>query len=69
MRARAVGRSGTGRAGRGHGGLSERLAKKASDQLADVENLPASHELDRKEATVRAAIERARARRIMFGKQ
>ncbi|MEO8157649.1 MAG: electron transport complex subunit RsxB [Betaproteobacteria bacterium] len=48
---------------------SERLAKKARDQLADLEQLPASHDLDRKKATVRAAIERARARRIMFGKQ
>lgn len=42
---------------------NERLASKARDKLASLEQLPASHDLDRKKATIRAAIERARARR------
>jgi len=42
---------------------SERLAKKARDKLADLEQLPGSHDRSRKIAAVHAAIERARARR------
>lgn len=41
----------------------ERLARKADAKLAHLESLPGSHDLDRKKAAVRAAIERARARR------
>lgn len=48
---------------------SERLARKARDKLAALEHLPASHDLDRKKAAVRAAIERARARRAQYDKQ
>jgi Na+-translocating ferredoxin:NAD+ oxidoreductase subunit B len=42
---------------------SQRLAKKACDKLAHLEMQPGSHDIDRKKAAVRAAIERARARR------
>lgn len=42
---------------------SDRLAKKARDKLADLEQLPGSHDRDRKIAAVQAAIARARARR------
>jgi electron transport complex protein RnfB len=42
---------------------SQRLANKARDKLADLEQLPGSHDLDRKKAAVQAAIARARARR------
>ena len=42
---------------------SQRLAKKARDKLAHLEQLPGSHDPDRKKAAVQAAIERARARR------
>jgi len=41
----------------------ERLAKKARDKLANLEQLPGSHDRDRKIAAVQAAIGRARARR------
>ncbi len=41
----------------------ERLAKKARDKLAHLEQLPGSHDLERKKAVVQAAIERARGRR------
>jgi electron transport complex protein RnfB len=41
----------------------ERLAKKARDKLTELEQLPGSHDLDRKKAAVQAAIARARARR------
>jgi electron transport complex protein RnfB len=47
---------------------SERLAKKGRDKLADLENLPGNHDLDRKKAAVQAAIERARARRSALDK-
>ncbi len=40
----------------------DRLARKARDKLAKLERLPADHDLDRKKAAIRAAIERARAR-------
>jgi electron transport complex protein RnfB len=42
---------------------SDRLAKKARDKLADLGQLPGSHDLERKKAAVQAAIARARARR------
>jgi Na+-translocating ferredoxin:NAD+ oxidoreductase subunit B len=42
---------------------SDRLAKKARDKLAELEQLPGSHDLERKKAAVQAAIARARARR------
>ncbi len=42
---------------------SQRLAEKARDKLALLERVPGNHDLDRKKATVQAAIERARARR------
>jgi len=48
---------------------SERLAKKASDKLAELEHLPGSHDLERKKAAVQAAIARARARRTALDKQ
>ena len=48
---------------------SERLTKKARDKLTNLERLPGSHDLDRKKATVQAAIERARARRSVHDKQ
>ncbi len=48
---------------------SRRLAKKARDKLAHLEQLPGSHDLDRKKATVQAAIERARTRRTALDKQ
>lgn len=41
----------------------ERLGRKADAKLAELESLPHSADLDRKKAAVRAAIERARARR------
>ena len=41
----------------------DRLAIKADAKLAQLESLPDSHDLERKKAAVRAAIERARARR------
>ena len=41
---------------------SDRLAKKARDKLAELEQLPGSHDLERKKAAVQAAIARARAR-------
>ena len=40
-----------------------RLAKKAREKLAELQHLPASHDLERKKAAVQAAIARARARR------
>jgi electron transport complex protein RnfB len=40
-----------------------RLAKRARDKLADLEQLPGSHDLQRKKAAIQAAIARARARR------
>jgi electron transport complex protein RnfB len=46
---------------------SQRLAKKARDKLAHLEQLPGSHDIDRKKAAVQAAIERARARRSGSG--
>jgi Na+-translocating ferredoxin:NAD+ oxidoreductase subunit B len=48
---------------------SQRLARKARDKFAHLEKLPGSHDLDRKKATVQAAIERARARRTALDKQ
>ena len=42
---------------------SDRLAKKARDKLAELDQLPGGHDLERKKATVQAAIARARARR------
>jgi Na+-translocating ferredoxin:NAD+ oxidoreductase subunit B len=42
---------------------SQRLARKAREKLADLEQLPGSHDIDRKKAAVQAAIARARARR------
>jgi electron transport complex protein RnfB len=44
----------------------ERLARKADAKLAQLESLPGDHDVDRKKATVRAAIERARARRAAY---
>ena len=41
----------------------DRLAKKARDKLAELQQLPASHDLERKKTAVQAAIARARARR------
>ena len=41
----------------------QRLEKKARDKLAHLEQLPGSHDIDRKKAAVQAAIARARARR------
>jgi electron transport complex protein RnfB len=40
----------------------QRLARKAEAKLAHLESLTVGHDLDRKKAAVRAAIERARAR-------
>ncbi len=48
---------------------SQRLAKKAREKLADLEQLPGSHDIDRRKAAVQAAIERARARRTALDKQ
>ena len=42
---------------------SDRLAKKARDKLTELQQLPGSHDLERKKAAVQAAIARARARR------
>ena len=44
-----------------------RLEKKARDKLAHLEQLPGSHDLERKKAAVQAAIARARARRAGSG--
>ncbi|HEX9450828.1 MAG TPA: electron transport complex subunit RsxB [Burkholderiales bacterium] len=41
---------------------SDRLAKRARDKLAQLEQLPGSHDLERKKAAVQAAIARARVR-------
>ena len=41
---------------------SDRLAKKARDKLTELQQLPGSHDLERKKAAVQAAIARARAR-------
>ena len=41
----------------------DRLAKKARDKLAELEQLPGSHDIERKKAAVQAAIARARSRR------
>jgi Na+-translocating ferredoxin:NAD+ oxidoreductase subunit B len=41
---------------------SDRLAKRARDKLAQLEQLPGSHDLERKKAVVQAAIARARVR-------
>ncbi len=41
----------------------QRLARRAETKLARLESLTIGHDLDRKKAAVRAAIERARARR------
>jgi electron transport complex protein RnfB len=46
-----------------------RMAKKARNKLADLEQLPGSHGLERKKAAIQAAIERARARRSPLEKQ
>ena len=40
----------------------QRLPRKAEAKLANLESLTIGHDLDRKKAAVRAAIERARAR-------
>jgi electron transport complex protein RnfB len=50
------------RTAREHEERSRRLTRKARDKLAQLERLPAVHDLDRKKAAIRAAIERARAR-------
>ena len=42
---------------------NDRLTKKARDKLAEQQQLPGNHDLERKRAAVQAAIERARARR------
>ena len=42
---------------------SDRLTKKARDKLTELQQLPGSHDLERKKAAVQAAIARARARR------
>jgi H+/Na+-translocating ferredoxin:NAD+ oxidoreductase subunit B len=42
----------------------ERLALKAQDKLAGLEQQPRSQDFDRKKAAVQAALERARARRL-----
>jgi len=42
---------------------SQRLTRKAREQLAHLESQPGSHDIDRKKAAVQAAIKRARARR------
>jgi electron transport complex protein RnfB len=44
-----------------------RLERKARDKLAHLETQPGSHDIDRKKAAVRAAIDRARARRTGSG--
>jgi Na+-translocating ferredoxin:NAD+ oxidoreductase subunit B len=48
---------------REHNERSDRLAKKARDKLADLGQLPGSHDVERKKTAVQAAITRARARR------
>jgi len=55
------------RVARDHEERSQRLARKARAKVAHLEELPGSHETDRKKAAVRAAIERARARRAGSG--
>jgi electron transport complex protein RnfB len=55
------------RVAREHDERSQRLAKKAHDKLAELEQLPGSHDLDRKKAAIQAAIVRARARRAGSG--
>ena len=45
----------------------KRLSQKAETKLAHLESLTSGHNLDRKKAAVRAAIERARARRAGQG--
>ena len=52
------------RTAREHDGRAQRLARKASDKLAQPEGVPQDHDLLRKKATIRAAIERARARAL-----
>ncbi len=42
----------------------QRLARKAEVKLAHLESMTIGHDLDRKKAAVRAAIERARSRRL-----
>ncbi|HVY07953.1 MAG TPA: electron transport complex subunit RsxB [Burkholderiales bacterium] len=56
------------RLAREHVERGDRLASKASHTLAALERLPASADTDRKKAAVRAAIDRARARRNAGGK-
>ena len=43
---------------------AQRLSDKAREKLAELESLPGDPALDRKKAAVRAAIERARSRRL-----
>jgi hypothetical protein len=45
----------------------QRLARKTEAKLAHLESLTVGHDLDRKKAAVRAAIERARASRLGQG--
>ncbi len=52
------------RVAREHALRHERLALKAQDKLAGLDQQPRSPDLDRKKATVQAALERARARRL-----
>lgn len=52
------------RVAREHALRQERLALKAQDKLAGLEQQPRSAGLDRKKAAVQAALERARARRL-----
>ena len=55
------------RVAREHEERSQHLASKARDKLAQLEQLPGSHDRDRKIAAVQAAIARARARRAGSG--
>lgn len=48
---------------------TDRLAKKAGDKLAELQQFPASHDLERKKAAVQAAIARARSRRTVLDNQ
>jgi electron transport complex protein RnfB len=52
------------RVAREHALRHERLALKAKDKLAGLEQQSRSQDLDRKKATIQAALERARARRL-----
>ena len=57
------------RIAREHQERSERLAKKARDKLAEREQMPGSHDLERKKAAVQAAIARARTRRTALNQK